>query len=374
MHSNSTSLILAAMAGFSLQTKAEVPDTFLNRDGVAFTPRAIATAVRTSEAMTLDAQANEAVWQSAPVYVLDYVTWPAPTGTPFNGVISGVPKLDPSDLSASFQAAWDDSYLYILVKVTDDILINNTAPAGQYERDDSVEIYLSGDNNTDLGLAWNNPGYDFINDRQIKVRADEVTAPMGGLYDPTENGTIVIPQDVNTQRAFRETEDGYILEIRMDFSGIFRDFMGNGTTVQNAVAGTYFGFDVKVSDNDDGVNRKIAYGWAFPGNDSYASPGLFGTLVLVAGGTVEPPPVYTTIWADVTADENGWKESGIGFIHDAAYPYVFHASHGWLYIDGATASLASFYAYTLSSGDWAMSGDALAGFRYDYTAGAWVTW
>jgi hypothetical protein len=344
------------------------PAEFTDLYGDPFTPLAIAEALRTDGPITLDGLANEPVWDSAPSYTLDKVTWPVPSGLGWDDPISGTP-VDPEDLSASFQAAWDDEYLYLLVKVTDDVIVVDSTGT-EYENDDGVEIYLDGDNSRDKGTAWNVPGYDFINDRQLKIKADNTTPPVGGLYDPTESGTVVIPQDIVVERTFVETDIGYNIEIRMNFSGIFRDFEGAGGTVQDVVEGAYFGFDIKVTDDDDGGERDITYGWAADSNNNYADPAIFGTMVLVGGGVVEPP---VSPWEDVAViDGTGIKDTGIGYIVDVDFPWIYSFALGsYIHVyAGVSESKDSVYAQVMSIGQPVWLNDSI-GWWYNLAEQQW---
>ncbi|NBD38891.1 MAG: hypothetical protein GVY10_10010 [Verrucomicrobia bacterium] len=357
-----TNLIFLSTAGSLIALPSEYIDAF----GDPFEPVAIAEAVRTDEAITLNAQADEAVWSTAPVYTLEHVTWPVPDGTPFGEPVNGIP-VEESDLDAQFQAAWDDEYLYLLIEVTDDAIVIDDSDVF-YENDDGVEIYLDGDNSRDPGAAWNSPGQDFVNDRQLKVKADNDTPWIGGLYDPQEEGTTTVEQDVDLERTFAETDTGYILEIRMKFSGIFRTFAADGSLVQPVEENAYFGFDLKASDDDDGGERDITYGWASQSNDNYASPDLNGTMVLTTGGS---PPVES-LWDDT---DPGDKETGIGWINDAAYPFIYHYNAGsYMYVFDQFSSLESIYLFDYASGDFYWTSDANGGWHASLTTGDWNDW
>lgn len=345
-----------------------LPSEYTDFYGDPFTPSAVAEAIRTDAAMTIDGQGNEAIWASAPSYTLDKVTWPVPSGLGWDDPVSGTP-VPADDLSVSFQAAWDDDYLYILVKVNDDAIVIDDTDVS-YEKDDSVEFYLDGDNSRDKGTNWNVPGQDYINDRQLKVKADNSTPPVGGLYDPTEEGSVVIEQDIVLDRVFVETDTGYNIEVRMNFSGIFRDFFADGSLVQPVQVDTYFGFDMKVSDDDDGGERDITYGWAADSNNNYADPSIFGTMVLSAGGTVVDP---VSPWEDVAlVDGTDLKSTGIGYIVDKDFPWVYSFSLGaYLYIiSDVTDSKESTYAYVPALGEYIWLQDSI-GWWYNFNMQEW---
>lgn len=356
------SLILPAAGALAL------PDDYIDLYGDAFTPVAVAEAVRTEEPMTLDGVGDEPVWASAPEYALGYATWPVPSGIGWDDPVNGTPA-EPDDLNASFKAAWDDEYLYILVEVTDDIIVIDDTDTN-YENDDGVEFYLDGDNSRDKGTAWNQPGYDFVNDRQLKIKADNSTLVIGGLYDPQENGTVVVEQDIVVDRTFVETDTGYTVELRMNFSGIFRDFFADGSMVQEVDENTYFGFDIKVSDDDDGGERDITHGWAADSNNSYSDTTLFGTMVLTAGGGDEPgiltPGEWTQIdfgWVFGVTDDWGIS-TYMGYVYVADFPYVHQVDLGWMYLVSSSGN--DHYFYTWDKG-WILINEGFGGYYYIYS-------
>src|SRR6185295_13820278 len=70
-----------------------------------------AAIVGTSAGLTVDGNAD-AAWAQANAYSIDYVS---------TGVISG-----PADLTATYKTLWDNTYLYVLVDVTDDAKVNDS--------------------------------------------------------------------------------------------------------------------------------------------------------------------------------------------------------------------------------------------------------
>ena len=284
--------------------------------------------------------------------------------------------MDMVNLDVSFQAAWDDDYLYMLIRVTDDVIVIDGSDAN-YEHDDSVEFYLDGDNSRDKGTAWNVPGYDFINDRQLKIKADNSTPMIGGLYDPQENGTVIIEQDVILDRTFVETDVGYNIELRMNFSGIFRDFFADGSMVQTPAEDVYFGFDIKVADDDDGGDRDITHGWAADSNNSYADPQIFGTMVLTAGAAPKfelTPGEYKwdglTSWTYGLTGDIG-QSLMLGYIYVGQHPSAIYSYKlGWLLSPTGSAD-GNLYFYRYSTGSWIWITEAYGGFYWDYGISDW---
>jgi hypothetical protein len=213
------------------------------------------------------------------------------------------------------------------------------------------------------------PGYDFINDRQLKIKADNDTPVIGGLYDPQENGTVSIPQEIVVERTVTETDTGYNMELRMNFSGIFRDFFADGSMVQEVAENTYFGFDLKVTDDDDGGDRDSTYGWAIGSNNSYADPSIFGTMVLTAGGGVEPGILTPGEWVQtdfgwVFGLTDDWGVSTyMSYVYVADFPYVYQVDLGWMYLVSSSGN--DHYFYTWDKG-WVLINEGFGGFYYVY--------
>ena len=74
--------------------------------------------------------------------------------------------LEKEDLTAAYRAAWDENNLYVLFSITDDELVNEgEEELGATHRDDSVELYIDGDNSKCADC------YDDVNDAQLRDAA-----------------------------------------------------------------------------------------------------------------------------------------------------------------------------------------------------------
>ena len=358
--------LLTACLAVSLTAQAAIPDEFVDAFGDTFEPPAIAEAVKTDGAITLDGNADEAAWGNAPEYSLEGHGWPIPDGAGWEEVYT-TPLPEPFDLSATYKAVWDDEFLYLYVEVNDDILVRDSDTVID---DDGLEVYFDGDNSRDIGTAFNDPGQDFVNDWHKMVKADESTPFTGGLYDPTEEGTVEVEQPLTIERGFQETLDGWSMELKLNFSGIFRSFFADGSLVQPVEAGTYFGFEIKVIDDDDGGGRDVAIVWGVANNNHYANPSINPVMVLTEDGG---PPEPVSLWEELAADpETGAKEAGIGFLDDSAYPWVYsyNLSAYMFVIDAFSPSKDSAIAYLPGTGQWIWLNDSW-GWYFDFNSNAW---
>jgi hypothetical protein len=84
----------------------------------------------------------------------------------------------------------------------------------------------------------------------------------------------------------------------------------------------------------------------------------------VTGTNVVFPELPGSPWADLyPLIGEVVRDTGIGWINDDAYPYVYHFDAGaWLYFESDLTSLDSAYGYDLTNGFWFWTSD---------TAGAW---
>lgn len=92
----------------------------------------LTSVVKTSEPIIIDAQANEDSWNSA--------TW-----RDIDQVLLGK-KPEPEDFSGRYKLLWDSEALYMLLEVTDDVLIDtHPDPLVNYWDDDCAEIFIDED-------------------------------------------------------------------------------------------------------------------------------------------------------------------------------------------------------------------------------------
>ena len=98
---------------------------------------------------------------------------------------------------------------------------------------------------------------------------------------------------------------------------------------------------------------------------------------------LEPSQSTSTrsLWAHVRPRfPSGSKQTGLGPIHDAFYPYVYHyPSDGWFHILHPFSHRGSLYLYDYSSGDFIWTAETYGGWHYNltnpaYGAGGWADW
>lgn len=156
-----------------------------------------------------------------------------------------------SDLSGSFKALWDASYLYILADVSDDTKVNDSQNV--YD-DDAVEVYV-----------------DINNDKTTTYGANDVQYSFG-WNDGTTVGALPSGRSVTgiAYTAVART-GGYIIEAKIPWATI------QGTPAIDQL----IGIDFMINDDDDNGTRDGKLAWNAATDNAWQDPSLFGTAKLV---------------------------------------------------------------------------------------------
>jgi hypothetical protein len=168
------------------------------------------------------------------------------------------------DLSAKVRVGWDKNYLYLGVRVIDDVYVQNASGANIF-KGDSIEILLDTNVSADFYLAALNS-----DDFQLGISPGSPAPAQNTsayLWFPSSSegarGNVVI--------ASRSREDGYVIEAAIPW-GVFGVSPVNG---QN------FGFAISVSDNDN-PNQNVQQSMVSSSPIRVLSdPTTWGNLVLV---------------------------------------------------------------------------------------------
>lgn len=167
-----------------------------------------------------------------------------------------------TDLAASWTAAWTADSLYLVIEVTDDILINDS---GSSLEDDGISVFIDGDN------AKSNGSYD-TNDYHFVLGYG--------------NGTIVEDGSTGNPTGFYgrtvATQDGYTAELALPLA-----FLGI-----RAERGTRLGIEVIVNDDDGGGTLEHQLSWQARLPGAAVDPSVFGVGELIE--TLAPPPIPYT--------------------------------------------------------------------------------
>ncbi len=164
------------------------------------------------------------------------------------GVLAdGAPPIDALDIGFDIIAGYDDDNLYIAVKVYDDFLQIDTEPFGSEDgqtwHDDSVEIFIDGDNSN-------------FQDRNTE---DSAVVNTGGQFVITAGGAFNDSAAGNP--GYGENEAWYA-QTFIGFGGYEAEFRISWDILGGKPAdGESIGFSVGVNDDDDGGERERQVMW-----------------------------------------------------------------------------------------------------------------
>jgi hypothetical protein len=244
-------------------------------------------------------------------------------------LLFGPDLLDATDLGYQIYAGYDATNLYIAVRVTDNVILEDSVTAessnGKTEEDDSVELYI-----------------DPNNDNATTYPAGSI----GGRYAVAVNNAYAGPQSTNygTDKAWygraaqNGTGTGYDVEFRISLASL-----------NNPKFGDVVGFTVVVNDDKDGgpVNhdtdrqitwvgtpdKPVGYGNLILGHKTYSAPAVTNAPTLdgkveageYAGATDIPINLRTgqpQTAAGIDAWPAGTFEAMAWAVHDATAVYV----------------------------------------------------
>ncbi len=175
-------------------------------------------------APVIDAQVDD-VWAKASVQYI-------------STLVDGLAIDSPADCSGSFRAMYDSQYLYVLVDVNDETLVQDSDPA-QGWLDDRIEVFIDADNSKDAAN-------DTIDDSQYCFRWNHgtVETPVEWYRSPASL--------TGVQYAVITTASGYRHEIKLPWSAMIGG---------PAHEGQLIGIDVMINDDDDGGDRDSQIAW-----------------------------------------------------------------------------------------------------------------
>ncbi|GEN57121.1 hypothetical protein GCM10012290_17660 [Halolactibacillus alkaliphilus] len=204
------------------------PEGFLANYEETQVPVREGTALYTQESPVVDG-VEDHIWQDALTLSIDRFQQAWQTAT-------GVAKL-----------LWDDDFLYVLVKVTDDQL--DTSSANPWEQD-SVELFLDQTNSK----VPNYQAAAGIGQYRVNIHNDQ-SFGSGEVYDGFESAVTV-------------SGTSYTVEMAVPFSAI--------TPESEAI----IGFDLQINDGKDGARAGVAT-WNDTTGQGFQDPSVFGEITLL---------------------------------------------------------------------------------------------
>jgi len=191
--------------------------------------------------------------------------WSQAVILPLGTTIDGAAPSGPADASAQFREMYDTDNLYVLVDVNDSQLKNDSSSA---YLDDSVEIYIDGDNTKAApGLTGNNRQYTF-----------GWTAT--DIQGTNTNITGIVFAQVNTPTGWR-------IEIKIPWQSL------KGT---QAPVGKLVGVDCFYNDDDDGLDtRERQIAWHSTIGNDWQTAASWGTALVAPAETQAPSLLYVAL-------------------------------------------------------------------------------
>jgi hypothetical protein len=218
--------------------------------------------------------------EEAPVLdgIIDDIWFFSTEQTIDNSQVGATPS-SPADCSGTWRALWNSEELYVLVDIKDEALSNDDGTGDNKWYDDSIEIYIDGDNSKGTSID--------DNDHQYSMRwNDEILEDISAIHHGTE--TLV-----GVEYAVATTDDGYLIEFRAPWMSI----MG-----EPATAGQLIGFDVWINDDDDGDGRDSQVSWYSTDGNGWQDPSKWATAVLVEGNkAAHPTPADGAVTSETSA-------------------------------------------------------------------------
>ena len=211
---------------------------------------------KTSKKPTLDGKATEKCWNMAPWLALDQ-NW---LGEAYSH----------EDFSGRYKICWDETALYLLVEITDDVLFDkNKDPLKLWWDDDCLEIFIDEDNSGGLHQFSHNAfAYHLALDGNV---VDLSTNKEPKLYN----------EHILSERITEDTISTWEIAIKL-FDDSYSDAGKN--TPKVLTKGKKVGFALAYCDNDGSKERENFIGSVFvPGEDKnqgWINADIFGTLIL----------------------------------------------------------------------------------------------
>lgn len=223
----------------------------------------------------------------------------------------------PNDASVLWAGVYDDTNLYLLLDVIDDVLMV----------DSGDEPWL--DDGLEVGFDVNNTNAVTFKLVVLPQLDGSVTVEVGGF--PTPN----VGDDTGLTAEMVMTDVGYQIELAVPFALMQIDPTGGHT----------LGLEIVMNDDDDGGDRDSTINWstisginfaAAQYGDALLEPDLFGDTI---GATPGENGEYTSDWFGTftaMATWNGW---------------ILHGDMGWLY-SGYVTSADLMWIWSLDLNNW----------------------
>ena len=308
---------------------------------------------KTTTAPVIDGNGSDAVWANANVY-----------GTAMFNVVegtgAGVPVVPAADFTIEWRGLWDNTNLYVMAKINDDVIVNSLPGTGGPDtsadfNDDGIEFYIDAQNVNNLEYQPEVTGQPFqptfqftaiagwtptiandatylrldgvtpVSPRPLRVPATLPNTSITHGINSYANSqdTLLYPQDQGSATSGPITVNpaggsDWTFEASFPWAAL------QETTTDILARDGIFGFGVAYNDDDDRDARDNQYMWATTRNDLWHVSEGFPDVQLVDAPT--KPGDFDT---DGDTDGNDflkWQQ-GVGGVHNATTLATWKANY-----------------------------------------------
>lgn len=182
-----------------------------------------------------------------------------------------------ADHNATFKAVWDANNIYMVFEITDDSVVNN-GKAKAFERDGiEVAFNLSGNSTFNLTNALD----DIDEGKVAVVYGDTKDSTLKGSDRKMDN---FFP-GANYEVITKKTTTGYLIEIKIPFKDIYKDF--------DTRNGRRFNMGIRVIDSDGATNSTVSDGRVCWGGKKNINKDASDFNFVTLNGRTELPKDFT---------------------------------------------------------------------------------
>jgi len=208
-------------------------------------------------------------------------------------ITAGTAPSSPADCSGTWWSLWNFEALYVLVVVKDESLTNDSGGGDNKWNDDSVEIYVDGDNSKAASIGADDHQYTFRWNNEVLETPSAIHHGATSL--------------VGVEYAVETTTDGYLLEVKLPWMSI----MGKLPTPNQLI-----GIDIWINDDDNSGDRDSQISWHSTDGNGWQNPSVWGVGALVAGNKAANPypangALHTETWITLS-----WLKASSAVSHD----------------------------------------------------------
>lgn len=203
--------------------------------------------------------------------------------------------VSPDDFTGKYKACWTDSFIYVLAKITDDVLHDNYPdPTDSYWKDDCLEVFIDEDAT----------GGDH------KYNYNAFAYHVSTLYEVVDLGLNGKKRLLNDHIDVKRTQDGntYTWELKITLYTDDFEFGKTGNPVSLPYQDKEIGFSIAYCDNDGGDDRESFIGsQEISGSDkntSWKQADDFGLLILRKNQVTSVPSPEKLLFANENTEIN----------------------------------------------------------------------